>query len=140
MPIDITTEQIVSLTEATKILPKVNGKRPAISTLWRWCRKGLGGVQLEYIRMGRNIATSQEALNRFFIALAEADETPACLGADTPRSRPEREPTPAERQREREETHRFLVEAGIRRPNSDAMVPSRQELCHRPAGTAANIF
>jgi hypothetical protein len=42
MAIDIATETIVSLTEATKILPKVNGKRPANSTLWRWCRKGIG--------------------------------------------------------------------------------------------------
>ena len=74
MAIDIHNETVVSLTEATKILPKVNGKRPSISTLWRWCRKGLHGVHLEYVRVGRNIATSREALNRFFVALAEADE------------------------------------------------------------------
>ncbi len=44
MPIDIQKEQVVTLTEATRILPRVNGKGPAICTLWRWCRKGLRGV------------------------------------------------------------------------------------------------
>ncbi len=74
MPINMQQETVVSLTEATKILPPVNGKRPAISTMWRWCRKGLHGVRLEYIRVGRSIATSREAINRFFEALAQADK------------------------------------------------------------------
>ncbi len=56
MGINIEIEDVMSLTEATKVLPKVNGKRPAISTLWRWCRRGLRGVHLEYVRVGRNIA------------------------------------------------------------------------------------
>jgi hypothetical protein len=46
-------ERLITLTEATKVLPTVNGKRPAICTLWRWCRKGLRGVFLEYVRVGR---------------------------------------------------------------------------------------
>lgn len=46
MAIDIQTESLLSLTEATKALPRVNGKRPSISTLWRWCRRGLRGVRL----------------------------------------------------------------------------------------------
>jgi hypothetical protein len=82
MAIQIETESIVTLTEATKILPPLNGRRPAISTLWRWCRKGLRGVHLEYIRVGRNIATSREALGRFVNRLAEADrplETPPLI-------------------------------------------------------------
>lgn len=73
MAININNEALVSLTEATKLVPKTGAKRLAISTLWRWCRKGLRGVRLEYVRIGRGIATSQEALNRFFQALAEAD-------------------------------------------------------------------
>ena len=70
MAIDTQTEDVVSLTEATKVIPKLNGKRPSVCTLWRWCRKGLHGVSLEYIRVGRNIATSRQALDRFFNALA----------------------------------------------------------------------
>jgi len=111
MPINIENETIVSLTEATKILPRVNGKRPAISTLWRWCRKGLRGVHLEYIRVGRNIATSREALNRFFSALADADQPLA--QPPSPITRPGRDPTPAVRRRALEDADRILEEAGI---------------------------
>lgn len=39
-------EKLITLTEAAKLLPKVNGKKPALCTLWRWCRRGLRGVFL----------------------------------------------------------------------------------------------
>lgn len=74
MAIDASKEVLVGLTEATKYIPKVRHNRIARSTLWRWCRKGLGGVHLEYVRVGRDIATSREAMNRFFAALADVDE------------------------------------------------------------------
>ena len=73
MTINVDQEEIVSLAEAAKLLPRVNGKRAAVSTVWRWCRKGINGTFLEYVRVGRNIATSRPALNRFFTALAAAD-------------------------------------------------------------------
>ncbi|MCK6458105.1 MAG: DUF1580 domain-containing protein [Phycisphaerae bacterium] len=111
MAIDIDRETLVSLTEATKVLPRVNGKRPAISTLWRWCRKGLRGVRLEYVRMGRNIATSREALNRFFNALAAADPAPESTRPDP--SPPELMPTSCVRQRMLDEADRILERAGI---------------------------
>jgi len=111
MAIDIDRETLVSLTEATKVLPRVNGKRPAISTLWRWCRKGLRGVRLEYVRMGRNIATSREALNRFFNALAAADPTPAPTQPDP--SPPELTLTSRVRQRMLDDADRILERAGI---------------------------
>lgn len=111
MAINIENETLLSLTEATKVLPRVNGKRPAISTLWRWCRKGLRGVHLEYLRVGRSIATSREALNRFFIALAEADQAAPSTGG--PRRQIELRPTPAARQRSLDEADRILKEAGI---------------------------
>lgn len=109
MPIDIEKEQVVSLTEATKIMPKRNGKRPAIATLWRWCRKGIQGIHLEYIRMGRNLATSREAINRFFNALADADRSAA------PATKPS-EPlavSSAVRQTSLDQADRILERAGI---------------------------
>lgn len=87
MAIELHTERIMSLTEAAKSLPRLNGRRPAISTLWRWARKGVRGVRLDYIRVGRGIATSAEALSRFFNALADVDaqEQPAArAGATAP--------------------------------------------------------
>ena len=46
-------EQLISLTEATRHLPRVDGKKVCVCTLWRWCRLGLRGVFLEYVRVGR---------------------------------------------------------------------------------------
>jgi hypothetical protein len=66
-------DNLLSLREATQYVPAINGKRHATSTLYRWCRHGINGVKLEYVRIGRNIATTAEALDRFFKALAEAD-------------------------------------------------------------------
>jgi hypothetical protein len=65
-------EELLSLREAAAHLPCVSGKRPSASTLWRWCRRGLYGVRLEHTRIGRNMATSREALGRFLEALATA--------------------------------------------------------------------
>ncbi|GMV83918.1 MAG: hypothetical protein AMXMBFR7_51020 [Planctomycetota bacterium] len=76
MPIDTTSEDLLSLTDASKALPKLDGKRAHVSTLWRWCRKGVRGVQLEYVRFGNRICTSREALDRFANRLAEADKLP----------------------------------------------------------------
>jgi len=68
------TEELLSLTHAARRLPKIDGKKVAISTLWRWCRRGLRGEHLEYIRVGRKICVSPEALERFFVKLVELDE------------------------------------------------------------------
>ncbi len=114
MGIDVNTEQLLSLTEATKVMPRVNGKRPAISTLWRWCRKGINGVHLEYLRLGRNILTTEAALFRFFAALAAADRplTPPAPFVPSWAGRP-RPATEAQRQRSLEEADRILREIGI---------------------------
>ena len=69
-------EHLMTFSEAVRHLPEVNGRRRAPSTLYRWCRRGINGVRLEYIRIGRNMATSREALDRFFFELARADEQP----------------------------------------------------------------
>lgn len=73
VPIDLATERILSLSEAARALPRIGGKRPHCSTLWRWCRRGCNGVRLEYARIGRRIVTSEEALSRFAARLAAAD-------------------------------------------------------------------
>jgi hypothetical protein len=70
----LTREHLVTFSEAAKSLPAINGRRHAPSTLWRWSRRGIGGVRLEYLRCGRNMLTSRQALARFFARLAEADD------------------------------------------------------------------
>lgn len=110
MAIQIDSEAVVSLTEATKIIPPRNGRRVAISTLWRWCRKGINGVRLEYIRMGRNIVTSHEAIARFFETLAQADRDLTQIPST--RRPPVRE-TPASRQASIEAANQVLKRLGI---------------------------
>jgi len=85
MAINLEIETLVTLSEAARLLPRINGKKIAASTLWRWCRKGLRGVNLEYLRVGSKVATTSDALQRFFAALAQLDATqpstykPTCL-------------------------------------------------------------
>lgn len=69
--IDISSEQVITFTEARRRLPKRRlRKQPDISTLYRWCQTGLRGVRLESIKIGGQTCTSVEALQRFFDSLS----------------------------------------------------------------------
>ncbi|MHB9070128.1 MAG: DUF1580 domain-containing protein [Sedimentisphaerales bacterium] len=111
-------EQLITLVEATKMLPRVGGKRMNVSTLWRWCKKGLQGCNLEYVRVGAKIATSSDALNRFFVLLANADKVKQ-LSSDVHLPRKHRHPTDISRQRAIEEANNILVRAGIKKPTKE---------------------
>ncbi len=106
-------EELITLTEAAKHLPKVDGKKVSICTIWRWCRVGLRGMCLEYVRVGRKICTTREAMLRFFSDLADQDEF---ISPDT-RSQPrflKRSPlTTRQRQRVLAEADAILERAGI---------------------------
>ena len=70
--IDPSSETLISLTEATKGLPRRRrGKKPHISTLYRWSTAGCRGVVLETIQIGGTRCTSKEALGRFFRKLTQ---------------------------------------------------------------------
>ncbi len=69
-------ERLLTLTEAAKLLPRLNGKRIATTTLWRWATSGIRGVRLETRRLGRRVVTSVEALDRFSAALAALPPEP----------------------------------------------------------------
>ena len=110
--IDLSQEDLLSLSEACASLPRIDGKRPHISTVWRWCRKGIHGVRLEHVRLGHRICTSREALSRFANALAEADV--ASSGSSSTKSPMLRSPTPKKtRARAIAEAEASLEEAGM---------------------------
>ena len=73
--IDLQRETVVTLPEACRKLPTIDGRKMHVSTLWRWARKGVRGIHLEHIYLGRRLCTSEEALTRFVNALAETDAT-----------------------------------------------------------------
>ena len=104
MAIDITTEQVLTLRDAAKLLPRRRrGRKPHFSTLWRWATRGLRGVRLETIRIGNCLCTSHEALQRFFDLLSAED------GSSATRVRR----APARRRHAQEWAERELDKAGI---------------------------
>jgi Protein of unknown function (DUF1580) len=64
----ILTEDVLTLSQARKELATITGKRLEKSTLTRWIHRGVGGVKLDAIRLGIQILTSRQALNRFIEA------------------------------------------------------------------------
>ncbi len=87
----------LTLTEAAALLGR-GGKRPSTCTVWRWCRKGCRGVALEYLRMGREIRVTEDALRDFGQRLAQADRPLTASAAPAP---PPTERTRTDAQRER---------------------------------------
>ncbi len=85
MPIDVANENILSLTEAAKRLPRRRkGSRPHVATLYRWASRGCKGVRLETIQIGGTLCTSVESMQRFFDILSEPRQP-------TSRKRPDRQ-------------------------------------------------
>jgi len=70
-------KDILSLTEAARAVPALDGKRPHVASIFRWAKSGIKRgattVTLRYVRVGRRIGIPREALSEFFIALAKAD-------------------------------------------------------------------
>jgi len=99
--IDISTETVVSLSEATRHLPRRRGKWPHVSCLYRWTQRGCKGIRLETIQIGGTRCTSVEALQRFFEALT----APTAPAAPTTTSRA--------RQRSIAQAEADLADAGI---------------------------
>ena len=64
---------LISLTEATRIMPRLDGKKVSTCAVWRWARRGLRGVKLDYCRVGRRICVTHQALRQFFTRLTELD-------------------------------------------------------------------
>jgi len=121
MPVDILNEDIVSLTEATKVIPPLDGRRMHPATVWRHCRRGLprrgGRVFLEYARVGNRIITSKQALNRFYNSLAAADRaedaSPIEREAAKCHTPVTKSRTPAQRQKAIARARKELAEAGV---------------------------
>jgi len=66
MPIDPLSDQLLTMTEAARLLPKRRGgSKVAITTLWRWRTRGSKGVRLATVRVGGCVYTTAAALRDF---------------------------------------------------------------------------
>ena len=76
MSIDPLSEELLTLSQAARFFPRRRqGKKPHLSTLYRWTTEGVRGVLLETRPTPSGRCTSKKAIRRFYDQLAEA--TPA---------------------------------------------------------------
>ena len=106
------TNNYMTLSEVAKHLPRLNGRKVHVATLWRWCRKGCHGVHLQYFCIGRSIMVTEAGLNRFFTELAKVDDTSGSSNFKSNR-RKRRRPTNLKRQRAIQESEVILRRAKI---------------------------
>ena len=65
--IDLQQEKLITFREAANIFPcRRQGRKTAISTIFRWATRGSNGVLLESLCTPSGRVTSVEALQRFF--------------------------------------------------------------------------
>lgn len=78
MAINIDNEEILTLAQAARGLPRLRNDRPvAPSTIWRWSQHGIRGHHLETTKIGGTTVTSKEALARFFDAVNRKSQSPS---------------------------------------------------------------
>ncbi len=68
----ILCEDVLTISQARTELSQIAGHRPDKATLCRWIHRGVGGVKLDAIRIGRQILTSKQALTRFIAARSKS--------------------------------------------------------------------
>ena len=64
----VLTEDVLTLAQARVELRQITGRRPDKATLTRWIHRGVGGTRLDAVRIGSQLITSRQALNRFVVA------------------------------------------------------------------------
>jgi len=59
-------DDLVSLNVARTWLPRLNGRKISLDTLYRWCQKGLkNGVRLQAVKVGSRWFTSRQWVQEF---------------------------------------------------------------------------
>ena len=64
------TQDYIPLAEASKLIPG----HPHVSTLHRWCVRGVGGIKLEHQTVGVRRFVTPDAVQRFLVALNQTDD------------------------------------------------------------------
>lgn len=76
-------EPVFTLVEAAGWLERRFGRRPNVATVWRWAIKGVRGVRLHTIALGRFRFTTEQALEQFIAATSVARDTCAATAPAT---------------------------------------------------------
>lgn len=119
-------EPVLTFVEAASWLERRFGRRPNVATLWRWATRGIRGIRLSTIAMGRFRFTTERALERFITDVSAverqfcpADQLPLEAGRDGAGDFNKAEMAAARRRREeaKEKAKQFLRQKlGTSRP------------------------
>lgn len=66
-------EPVMTLTEAAGWLERRFGRRPNVASVWRWATKGVKGVRLATISLGRFRYTTENSLEQFLVETSRID-------------------------------------------------------------------
>jgi hypothetical protein len=70
-------EELLTFSEAARRLPRRRGgAKTAVSTLWRWSKRGSRGVILRVVRVGGNVYVPHSALIEFIEQRSAVDQAP----------------------------------------------------------------
>ncbi len=96
--IDPMKDTLLTLKEAARICPRIKGKKPHFTSVWRWVKYGVHGHYLESVRVGNLYCTTENALAEFFQALStvQTPERVAITKMAKPRTDMQREKAIAE--------------------------------------------
>jgi hypothetical protein len=111
-------EQVKTFTEAAGLLERKFGRRPNAATIYRWATKGVKGVRLDTIALGRYRYTTESALERFVAEtsrtdagrnpVAESSASPAVTNTNSGFSKAELAAAKRRRQQEKAKAIEFL--------------------------------
>jgi hypothetical protein len=74
-------EQVMTLAEAAGWLERRFGRRPNVASVWRWAARGIKGVRLATISLGRYRYTTASALERFIAETSQPNAGQARVAA-----------------------------------------------------------
>jgi hypothetical protein len=70
-------DELLTFADVGRLLPRRRGgTKVAISTIWRWTRRGSRGVLLPFVRVGGNVYISRSDLAEFIARLSSVDRAP----------------------------------------------------------------
>ena len=70
---DPLTEPLLPLPAVVKLIDRMGGQRPHVSTIIRWCLRGCKGIRLESVCIGRTRYVRRSALEQFIGRLTDGE-------------------------------------------------------------------
>ena len=71
---DLKRQGGLTLSQAAALIGSFTGRKPSVSTCWRWMDKGVRGVKLDSVRIGNTLYTTDHAI-RTFVTTQSSDMT-----------------------------------------------------------------